>query len=135
MSKVTKTLIGFAAIFLLLLVFTGSSAILLVAASIICTAGVGLVVWIPLSYGVGSLIVAIFQSINSRNRPSTNIKSSAGTAIVNLTNDQKALTDYIHQSRSKGVNDNNIFSLLKSNGWAENAIHEAFGLVATHKEG
>lgn len=129
MSKVTKTLIGFATIVVVLSLFTAGAAIPMILLSIICTAGVSLVLWIPLSYGVGSLVVSIYESVSKSK------KTNGEGPKSSLTNDQKALTDYIHQSRSKGVNDDNIFSMLKNNGWAENAIHEAFGLVATHKEG
>lgn len=127
MSKVTKTLIGFATIVVVLSLFTAGAAIPMILLSIICTAGVSLVLWIPLSYGVGSLVVSLYQSMSkSKKTDGAGPKSS-------LTNEQKAITDYIKQSKSKGVEDNNIFSLLKANGWAENAIHEAFGLVATNK--
>lgn len=129
MSAFTKTLIGFVAIFLVLTLFTGSSAILLVLASIICTAGIGLVVWIPLSYGVGSLIVAIYQSITSNNRPSGNIEGSAGSPIVNLTNDQKAIIDYIKLARGRGFKDDDTFTNLKVNGWSEQIIRECFARV------
>src|SRR3989344_9015960 len=125
MSKLTKTAIGFFTILLVVSLFAGpTSAIQLAAFSIICTAGVSLVIWIPLSYGIGSLAFSIYESVTKSKKDGEEPKSS-------LTNDQKALTDYIHQSRSKGVNDDNIFSMLKNNGWAENVIHDAFGLVAT----
>jgi len=129
MSKLTKTAIGFFTILLVVSLFAGpTSAIQLAAFSIICTAGVSLVIWIPLSYGVGSLIVSIYESVSKSK------KTGGDGPKSSMNNEQKALTGYIHQSRSKGVSDDNIFSLLKNNGWAENAIHEAFGLVATHRE-
>ena len=128
MSKSVKTLIGFFAIVVVLSLVTAGGASPLIAASIICTAGVSLVIWIPLSYGVGSLIVSIYESVSKSK------KTGGDGPKSSMNNEQKALTGYIHQSRSKGVSDDNIFSLLKNNGWAENAIHEAFGLVATHRE-
>ncbi len=134
MNKFIKTLIGFATIFLLLLLFTGSSAILLVLASIICTAGVGLVVWIPLSYVVGSIVVGIAQGVQNLSSNSKNMENLASAQVVKVTNNQKAIIDYIKLARRRGFQDNNIFANLRTNGWAEDAINEAFRLVATTKE-
>lgn len=129
MSKFTKTIIGFAAIFLVLTLFTGPSAILLVAASIICTAGVGLVVWIPLSFGVGSLIVAMYQSMQNSNRPPNNTKSSTETQTINLTNDQRAIINYIILARGRGFKDDDTFTNLKVSGWSEQMIRECFARI------
>lgn len=128
MSKITTTLIGFAVIFLVLLLFIGPAAPVLVAASIICTAGVGLVVWIPLSYGVGLLVVAIFQSLFNHDRPSI-VESSSGTQIVNLNNDQRAIINYILLARGRGFKDDDTFTNLKVNGWSEQMIRECFARV------
>lgn len=137
MSKVAKVVIGFSIIFFLIsltAVISGgglndgiSMAFMIFALSVICTYGISLVLWIPLCYGTGSLAVSIYESLSkSRKTDGEGPKSP-------LTNDQKALTGYIHQSRNKGVSDDSIFSMLKNNGWAENAIRDAFGLVESHK--
>ncbi len=129
MSAFTKTLIGFAAIFLVLLLFTGPAAPVLVAASIICTAGIGLVVWIPLSYGVGSLIVAIYQSISNNSKSSGGIESSTSSQTTNLTNDQRAIINYILLARGRGFKDDDTFTNLKVNGWSEQMIRECFARI------
>src|SRR3989344_6636765 len=120
MSKLTKIVVGFVSTFFLISIFGGGvqTAYQLYAFSIICTAGISLLLWVPLWFGVGSLVVASVTAM----RQSIKGKTPEAEQKSKLTNDQKALTDYIHQSRSKGVNDDNIFSLLKSNGWEENAI-------------
>lgn len=129
MSAITKTLVGFFVIFIFLSIFAGlSTAVMLIGLSIICTFGISLVLWIPLSFAVGSITVSVYNAVNQSKK--TDLGQSTRSTI---SNDQKAITDYIKQSKSKGISDDNIFSLLRSNGWAENAIHEAFGHVATHQ--
>lgn len=129
MSSFTKILIGFAAIFLVLLAFTGPAAFALVAASIICTAGVGLVVWIPLSYGVGSLIVAIYQSMNNRNQSSLNVDGTEGPKLEVISNDQRAVINYILLARGRGFKDDDTFANLKVNGWPEQIIRDCYARV------
>ncbi|KKQ77382.1 MAG: hypothetical protein UT00_C0013G0013 [Parcubacteria group bacterium GW2011_GWA1_38_7] len=128
-NRISRVFLGMVASFLLLSLFVGGpvNAISLILVSIICTGGVSLILWIPLWFGVGLVISSLLPVV-------TNSFKKSEAPEHNISNDQKALIDYIHQSRAKGVSDDNVFSLLKSNGWAENAIHDAFGLVATHKE-
>lgn len=129
MSNLIKILVGFVTIFIILTLFTGPSAIILVAASIICTAGVGLVIWIPLSFVVGSVVIAIFQSIHSASLQSGNAEKSTGPKLVVLTNEQKAIIDYIKLARVRGFKDDDTYTNLKIKGWTEQVIRECFARV------
>ena len=133
-SNLQNIFAGCITTFVLISLFAGpGTAMGIYAGSIICTAGVSLVLWIPLWLAIGSIVMQIMNHFLT-NKTAKPGDDGGGNQTPTLTNEQKALTDYIKQSKSKGVDENNIFSLLKANGWAENAIHEAFGIVATHKE-
>src|SRR5437867_134064 len=103
MNKATKTLIGFVTIVVLLSLFTAGAAIPLILLSIICTAGISLVIWIPFSYAVGSLVVGLFQGIHQENR-----KDNTNQILV-VSNDQMAIINYIKQAKQNSMSDNAIF--------------------------
>lgn len=124
--------LGLISSFLFLSIFVGGplNAVGVILVLIICTAGVGLLPLILLWLGVGLVMTWIIGFIKKL----TQVKKKTEQAEQNKSKEQIALVCYITQARNNGMNDNNIFSILKKNGWAENVIHEAFGLVATHKE-
>lgn len=101
--------------------------------SIICTLGIGLVVWIPLWYVTGyaviivvNLLLGVFGyslgSLISRRIRKTPHNQS-------LSRDQLALTNYIQKARQKGLDDAQILSNLKQNGWNSQSVTAVFQLI------
>ncbi|OGY20952.1 MAG: hypothetical protein A2126_02815 [Candidatus Woykebacteria bacterium GWB1_45_5] len=120
MSKFAKTLIGFVTITVVLSLFTAGGALILILASIVCTAGVSLVIWIPLSYGVGSLIVGLLQGQRIIVQEAKVETAGPGTGPkMPITNEEVALTNYVKQARACGMPASEIAANLKEKGWSE----------------
>lgn len=123
MLAIPKTFIGFLVLMLLLTLFNGfNNAFMILFASIVCTVGIGLVIWIPLSYAVGSFVFAIASNLSEKIQPkSTKVEKPS------LTKEQKALIDYIKKARKSGLTDDRITSTLLDKGWTNEAVRDAFG--------
>ena len=121
--------LGFFVTLFLLALFTGvSNAISIYVGTIICTGGISLILWVPLWFGVGTITIMIVYMI----RESRASPQQGSTSKKIVTNDQKAIIDYLLLSRSYGMNDDEIFSILMTNGWSGDAITEAFTLANKH---
>lgn len=90
----------------------------ILAASVICTLGIGLIVWVPLFWLVGFVVLAIAELFGfSRSRVQ---------ATLPVQRDIRAITGYIHQSRVQGASDTQIATRLREKGWTDDEISRAF---------
>lgn len=123
-------------LFLSLIMFDFQAAFALVALSIICTAGISLILWLPLWYGVGYVTILLvrfglhlvgldFLGNLFNKKPAADAPAGPPT----LTAEQTALVNYIKKARHKGLTDEQISGNLKTNGWSSNAISDAFQLA------
>ncbi|MEA5468186.1 hypothetical protein [Spirulina sp. 06S082] len=122
-----KVCFGFIVTFLLLCVTGVDNAISIIGLSIICTAGVSLVMWVPLWWLVGWIVVAIYQAIakpsqGDRDRPVNPIKDA----------NQQALVNYMKLAKSKGFSDTQISTRLRVEGWGNEEITEAQQLLSNN---
>ena len=120
----------------------------LMALSIICTAGISLIIWVPIWYGLGYLVVMLANMIlkaagvdvaamfgkkpnTATNALQTTPDSLDQNAIdtSNLTKDQVALINYIRKAQQKGLSNDTITQNLGKNGWNTDSISQAFRLV------
>jgi hypothetical protein len=121
----------------------------LIGVSIICTAFISLIIWLPLWYGVGYGVLlllrlaglnvgAIFDSQKGQAATAPTESPAqvepAGPATqpepkANLTRDQQALLNYIHKARAKGLSDALISRNLAKNGWSAENITAGFRLL------
>lgn len=128
-----RILIGFAFMIFISLVF-GAFPFLL--ASIVCTGGISLIVYIPLALMLGTAIDKLIFNRNNKieEQISANTdKNNVGSDNqILLTKDQIALVNYIREAQSRGMDTNSIFLALKDNGWMEDDIRKAFGYSQTH---
>ena len=107
--------------------------------SIICTAGISLLLWIPIWYavGYGTLIVlrvilgffgvdigGIFGSKKAKSTP-----DDPKPAQPALSRDQQALLNYIKKARAKGLSDEQISQNLTSNGWKAQSVTDVFQMI------
>lgn len=107
--------------------------------SIICTAGISLILWIPLWYGVGygvllalRFILPLFGMDISGIFERKKAKPTSGgsqPAQPTLSRDQQALLNYIKKARAKGLSDEQISQNLTINGWKANSISAAFQMT------
>ncbi|MGK7926227.1 MAG: hypothetical protein AB4290_13455 [Spirulina sp.] len=125
MKFLSRLAIGFIVTFLVLCVNGINNAISILALSIICTAGVSLVIWIPLWWLVGWITLAIYRAI-AKSAPATPREAIATTHDIN----QQALLNYMKLAKSKGYSDSQISSRLRVEGWKDSEIEAARQLAS-----
>ncbi|MEX0616426.1 MAG: hypothetical protein WD231_01270 [Candidatus Woykebacteria bacterium] len=124
MSKPIKTLIGFVVLMVVLLPIGGPIIFL---ASVVCTLGLGLIIWIPLSYATGSFTLWLVDAWFGKPKP-TQIPQKA------LTKEETALINYANQAKQNGMPESDIFLRLREKGWAESQILSALGKESAPQE-
>jgi len=101
------------------------------AISIICTAGITLVIWLPALWLLGTVVMKIFGLFfgrKSQQLPTNTSSQPIGNgSLTPSSNNELAIIGYIVSSRNSGVaNDTVIRSNLKSGGWSDVDIDNAF---------
>ncbi len=95
---------------------------LFMLASIVCTAGISLTVWLPLWWLVGRLILFI-----AGKREQTRPKEA-----IPVGQEQKTLINYVAKEVAKGVKSREeIIHLLHQHGWNDNEIQHAFRTIVS----
>jgi hypothetical protein len=102
-----KTVVGFLVLFVGLYIYNG---FLFFFFSIICTLGISLVVWVPLAFFIGSLVLPFFDSVEEKSP---------------ISREQRALRDYISRAKNYGLNSEEIKKALQDKGWSEDEIAAA----------
>ena len=120
--KALKILVGFIIIGIVAALFNGIPLILM---SIICTAGISLVIWIPLAYLVGTIAFGIGSLFTSEEKTSVSKVETKQVASA-LTNEQKAIVDYIKKAKAYKYSDDEIAVALKNKGWSDSDVKNAF---------
>lgn len=123
MKHLAKILIGFFTIFIVLSIFTGGpqNVLMLCFFLVICTAGVGLIPLVGVSYAIGSVIY-LFLNLDKKLLQESAISSSSET--ITIPNDKLAILDYIRKARARGQADAQIELTLKQNGWDPKIIED-----------
>jgi len=120
LSKFIRLIFGFCIIFLILSGGLGSvqRAGGLLFVSIVCTAGIGLLLWFPLSYMVGTLAFKILK-IDQNKKVSIELTKK-------ITNNTQAIVNFIIHAQQSGYSGSEIERVLKENGWSDSDIKDAF---------
>lgn len=92
--------------------------------SIICTAGIGAIPWILVSFVVGLIIDLLTASAKRKGREIELDKKLAGEPA-----DVIALVKYINTAREEKMDDGIIRLNLKENGWTNEMISRGFDMV------
>lgn len=139
--SVQSFVVGLPLVFLCLVAATGSfsNAFWLLVGSVVCTAGIGLVVWIPLSLVVGWAALTLAKEIANtagisngdgvaRNAAQTESmrQQAARTAQDTTPQERIALDEYIRRAVRLGHTYERILTTLTEQGWKEAEIHQAF---------
>jgi hypothetical protein len=154
MTFVTRFAAGMVVLYILLAIYMmdPGSALVLIAASVICTAGISLIIWVPLAYVIGWGVLALFTWIASwaagpdSTPPATDgepVQAQPGNVAAlsqqldqrlkreaSLSNDQRAITTYIRKALDRGLSRERIMANLQDNGWAADSIKWGFDFVA-----
>jgi hypothetical protein len=143
--------LGIVLVYFVLAVLMGSlgDAFTLILASIICTALISLIIWIPLWYivGYGALLIlrlalkpmgldlsGLFAAKKTAPdkppaQPAKVRPAAAPLSPQGLTNDQMALLNYVGKARRKGLTDAQISHNLEKNGWSGESVAAAFRML------
>lgn len=128
-----RTIVGGIVGIIFLNAFGGPNAMQALGLAILCTAGLSLIVIIPVAYLIGLLCTIWFlpfgeePEIPPRNSSST--KEDAGGYIQ-----RKALEIFIQNQINRRKDWESIRNECRSAGWSENAIQDAFDAIKTQKE-
>lgn len=152
MIHVIRTMVGWVVTYIILAIVLADpgSALILMALSVICTAGISLILWVPLGYGVGWVVLAIVGLFVKTRAGDGEKKSGSGNhspvspgklpVLSNLlepelqrkpglTGDQQAITNYIKKARARGLTPEQITANLKNNGWSMDSINWGLNFV------
>ncbi|MCH7685312.1 MAG: hypothetical protein IH899_01290 [Planctomycetes bacterium] len=123
--------IGMPVTFLGLIIFTGGveDAWMVLVVSVICTAGIGLVVWIPVFWGVGAATLALI-GIFVKKKPDGKDEAKGSPPDeakgTRLDLDQTAMTEYMKKAHARGMSHDEISDRLHQQGWSFDVIKSAF---------
>ncbi|WP_072622666.1 hypothetical protein [Spirulina major] len=118
-SFLNCVLIGFALSFLLLTIvglfnnFSMFGGLIIIGVSIVCTLGVSLVLWVPLWWLLGWIVLRLLKA------------KAAAPTVAMVSNNLRPLMTYIEQARSRGYSDDQIQRRLTQEGWSEAEVEAA----------
>lgn len=116
-----ETAVGFLVLFAIFASFGGGNGIVVLIGSIICTAGIALVIWGPLAFLIGAVIFKLIDLLGKKEEVAE-VESQKPV----LTKEQQAIVNYIDRAIESGLSYERITSALKAQGWTEDEIKEAF---------
>ena len=122
--------VGFPIVFLILAMFAGGieEAGYLLVLSIICTAGIGLVVWIPVCWLVGWAVMSLIYAM--RNISESEASVARIGAKPGVTGPEPAIMRYIHAAKVQGMDEGEITRRLMEAGWSVESIALAASAVS-----
>ena len=128
-SKFLASLVfGMPVTFLVLTVFAGGfeNAFLIIGASIVCTAGIGLVVWVPLCWCAGAATLALIRLVTAKIDVAANADDKPQPHFDRLFGqDDLALTEYLRKANDRGISNDRIDARLRRTGWHDSEIRRA----------
>ncbi|WP_017718151.1 hypothetical protein [Kamptonema formosum] len=133
MKNYTNILVGFPITFIAMAAVSGgvSAAAGILFASVICTAGISLALWLPLWWVVGFAITGIYSLIAQlAGWQRIEVPITVANMTVSFTSEQIALANYTRDARAKGLSDTQIASRLTAQGWTNEEIEVAQQIVS-----
>jgi len=132
MKTLEVAFIGFCVTSLAMIVIAGgpSNALSILALSIICTFGGGLIFWIPLWLAVGYVFIAPFDRTTFLKRGETPDDSDDHDDLKEVkvrvtTHTHPALLQYIKRAKHAGMPETILINRLRTQGWNPDEIDEA----------
>ena len=115
--------IGAPVTFLGLTIFVGGveNAWAVLVVSVVCTAGIGLVFWIPLCWLVGSGTLALIGIFVKK----PDGKEEATRKHTQFRRHEVALADFFRRAKDRGMSDDKIVADLRRNGWSDSQVQKA----------
>ena len=114
-------LVGFLTSILVMWPMMGlTQAFQIIALSIICTAGIGLIIWIPVWALIGWITLKLITMVSGKSE-----KSGTPPPLPNFSREEKAIINYLEIARRFGTSDEKATADLKTAGWSDDAIDNA----------
>ena len=114
MKKTGVIFVGALAYLLCFLPFGGWGFLVI---SVICTFGVALLIWLPVFWVIGSIVISLFNLF---------FNSDGKKETKSLDQKQMVFIQYIQRERAAGVSDQQISLAFKDVGWTDSDIQAAF---------
>ncbi len=122
----TRILVGIPVSYVVLIPFAGvTDAAMFIVLSIVCTLGISLVVWLPIWFVLGWIVLAISEAAGLTGAS----KKPPGIA-TQQDRDLIAVIDYLGKAEASGLSDEQITRELEAAGWSVAMIDEARKLRA-----
>ncbi|BAZ13069.1 hypothetical protein NIES4071_49030 [Calothrix sp. NIES-4071] len=141
MRRFIQILIGIPITFGSLALMSGGvqPALQIVQLSLLCTLGISLVVWIPLCWFVGWVVLKIVESISGQILVPYDSAEISNNVLreqnVSLAPENISLANYIEKGIKQGWSETQIISRLRAQGWNDEEIAEAQLVVRAKLEG
>lgn len=121
MKYLLQIIVGIPVSFLILIPFVGvSDAGAFLLLSIVCTLGISLVVWIPIWFVLGWIVLGIFKVAGF-----TPVSVSPTRMPTQHERDVKGLIGYMRGAEANGLSNEQITRTLEEAGWSSALIDEA----------
>ena len=125
---IANILYGFVISLALLAIFIGGlgNAATFLILSIVCTAGISLVLWISIWWGIGFLFTTLVRAVGGPDLAGRGNAAKKRQAVQLLRNETElALANYINTATLNGMSDPEIRNRLLKVGWNEVEIDKA----------
>ena len=136
---VLRTIVGVVVYLVVGTIFAGNAAGQLLAMTVICTGGIGLIIVIPVGYAIGAICTCWFipfdegqaqqtrRPVSIRTHPKAAALETGKFVATSLS--QAALEDYVTSELSRGMVWHTIYKQCLSAGWPEDVIKSVFEVV------
>lgn len=131
MKFIARLGVGFLISFSITAILSGGlqGAVGLLVISIVCTAGIGLVFWIPVWWFVGFLVL---HAIAALSRESSEEPESKANPTRLSSRDFKALKEFIGESLRSGMAVDEMKRRLEQGGWRKADIEIVYQICLSH---
>lgn len=98
--------------------------------SVACTAGVSLVIWLPIAWAVGAFVTMVYTNITKSLRNSAADREEGTTssfATDPQSNRMTAAQDYIDKAFASGMHRDEVSDRMADSGWSHKDIRKLLG--------
>lgn len=138
MKAAGRIITGFPVSTLVLSLLAGGiqQAFMILLVSIVCTAGIGLVVWIPLWWTVGWLTQTLFYKFRGTDAAGDSAGRAAAAADEEpASSEELSLVQFLKRAEARGVSREVIDRALLGAGWSEVEIFQARSKLTSSSAG
>lgn len=129
--NVKRALLGMIVIIICFGIIGGDGGWQFLIASIVCTVGISLFIYIPVAIGIGYVIEMICAFLGF----TIFAKDPALMQKRALTPNQMALVQYVTECHKRGIASDTFYATLRASGWSDADISDAVNYVQKNNAG